>query len=173
MQFLSISEGSTTLGLGPVESFVAEVADQLVDSAGFEIPTDSCRKSALAQLISKLAPSKPPVLLWVTGWGVWPSCENWDLFYGYRRSLGETRQLIDAPLHVFTSTDQPALASMVSLVLFFGWDAHVVSITGDFMLTISHDEWFELQLPCQADGSEAIGEIDRFGLRRIGMGVGS
>ena|ERR1022692_387474 len=140
---------------------------RLTRAAGFEVPPDSGRKIALARLISNLAPTGTDVLLWVTGWGVWPSCENWDLFYGYRRSLGETRRLIDAPLHVVGAEDRNSLVSLVSLVLLFGWDAQVVSRRRDFMLTISHDEWLEVRTTCQPEASEAVRELEAFGLSRV------
>ncbi len=39
-------------------------------------------------------------------------CENWDLFYGYRKSLGEGRTLFDEPVHILTDRDHQPFASL-------------------------------------------------------------
>ena len=169
MQTLSKSEGSAVLGLGPIEQFFDDVASRLESAIAYEVPSQSSRITALARLISELVLSDCQILLWITGWGVWPSSENWDLFNGYRRSLGETRQIAEAPLHAFGVTDVPALATLLSLVLSFGWDAQLTNTTGAFMFTISHDEWLEVQASRQMSDGSITRELDGFGLRRLAL----
>ena len=167
MLVLSIREGDEVLGLGGVGAFVVGLAERLRTANAFAIPSDAGRKTALASLIARLLPNETQVLLWVTGWGVWPSCENWDLFYGYRRSAGEKRQLMEAPLHVFSSAEREALASVLSMVFFFGWDANIVGMTGDFMVTVSHDEWLETRSNSITEEEEIVQALEQYDVKRL------
>ena len=45
------------------------------------------------------------VCLDVPDWAVWPSATNMDLFYSYRRYLGESRLLKEAHFHFFTAAE--------------------------------------------------------------------
>src|ERR1700730_14716371 len=40
-----------------------------------------------------------PTLLFVTEWDVWPSSQNWHLYYRLRQTYGDRRLLRDAPGH--------------------------------------------------------------------------
>jgi len=166
MKILSISEGNKVIGSESLEAFVDARSGSLT-AASFFIPGDSGKKTALARLVPRLPGSTVPLVLWITGWGVWPSSENWDLFYGYRRSLGENRHLIDAPVHVVEAADSEALASILSMVFFFGWDAQLMNTTGEFMVTISHDEWLEVRTASGAAQQDAVQVLQRFGLQKL------
>jgi hypothetical protein len=73
MQILSVGESDKVLGIGPVKQFFEGLASRLGVPSAFALPADSGRKSALARLISALPGSVAPLVLWITGWGVWCS----------------------------------------------------------------------------------------------------
>jgi hypothetical protein len=64
-----------------------------------------------------------------------------------------------------------AVASILSMVLFFGWDAQLVSTTGEFMVTISHDEWLELRAEPITVRNEMVLALQRFGLKQLSVGA--
>jgi hypothetical protein len=80
----------------------------------------------------------------ITDWAVWPSIQNMDLFYAYRRSLGENRLLIDAHFHVFPAHEANAMRNLIHLGLISLFNVAGASTTTDFRFFASHDEWIEL-----------------------------
>ena len=71
-------------------------------------------------------------------WGVWPSGERMHLFDRLRASYGETRPLIDAPVHVFAADEFEDAVSFVTLGVLFLWD---VDVFGKEAVFFSHDEY--------------------------------
>lgn len=86
----------------------------------------------------------------ITGWMVWPSCEHFDLFDRYRQSLGETRPLWEAPVHVFNDSEKAVFGSILCMVLYFSWDAEIWCPTAGIYLSIDHDD--SLTLRCADSG---------------------
>ena len=103
------------------------------------LPNDAGRKTALARALSSLLDTTGEGLFWITGWGIFPSCENMALFDGYRRSLREERSLNVAPGHMFEGSDLREVECLFDLVLYFFWDASVFD-SHFIWLRISHDE---------------------------------
>src|SRR5208283_2420689 len=122
------------------------------------------QKQRLSRVLDYLLLRNSGVCVYVSGWSVWPSSENLDLFYGYRRSMGEARYLIEAPAHIFESTEHDALVSILCMVFYFVWDAWVFDVEGKALVRISHDEWLEVR----ADDDEAIKEfttqLEKYGM---------
>jgi len=87
-------------------------------------------------------------LLWVTGWGIWPSSEDWPRYYAARGARGERRSLSKSPGHLFESTESLELAEFLTLVLENAWDAFLLQLTrggsAKVRVRVSHDEWIEV-----------------------------
>jgi hypothetical protein len=66
-------------------------------------------------------------------------------FIRYRRSFGDQRLLMEAPVHVFEPTEDEAVVSVLSMALFFLWDVWVFDFAGRWLLGICHDGWFEVR----------------------------
>lgn len=115
------------------------VESRYVCNATYLVPTDAGRKTALARTLVTLLDSRSEGLLWITGWGVFPSSENMTLFQGYRQTLQDERSLSAAPGHVFGGSDLNELECVLALVLYFSWDASVFD-AGATWLRLSHDE---------------------------------
>jgi hypothetical protein len=100
------------------------------------------------RLTQELSP-RATCLLSIVTWGVWPSSENWHLYYRLRQSYGDYRLLEEAPGHLFLDYEEPELVSFLELALIFGWDADVLpELTyggpETVRLHVSHDEWVAL-----------------------------
>jgi hypothetical protein len=51
----------------------------------------------LAHWVATSLTYRMPALLWITEWGIWPSSENWHLYYKLRQTYGDYRLLQEAP----------------------------------------------------------------------------
>jgi hypothetical protein len=83
-------------------------------------------------------------LVWVTGYGIFPSCENQHLYYRFRQSYGELKLLQDAPGHLCLDYERPEVVTLLHLGMLFGWDLHLIPTAGYGGAFVSHDEWAEI-----------------------------
>lgn len=111
--------------------------------SAFVLPADTGKKTGLGLDLAAAIAKEPPGLFWITGYGVWKSSENMDLFTGYRKSLGEIRSLSEAPGHLFDHSDVSSLGSLLSIALYFFWDASLVERSGESLVRVSHDEYVD------------------------------
>lgn len=156
MKILTKEKASELLGGKSPDTFATQLSSRLRHVGDTSsIPRDSGAKTALSRLFAYLFLRKSSVCIYVSGWGVWGSSENLDLFNGYRRSLGENRPLIEAPVHLFERTEDDAFISILCMVFYFVWDAWIFDVEGKALVRISHDEWLEVR----ADDDEAIKEF--------------
>ncbi|MGI4831251.1 MAG: hypothetical protein ACRYFU_24170 [Janthinobacterium lividum] len=111
-----------------------------------EFTTDVGRRYAYAQLLTDhlFSDQCSVVCLDITAWAVWPSIQNMDLFYSYRRSLGESRRLIDAHFHVFACSEAKEFRNILHRSLISLFDVAGASTTTDFRFYASHNEWIDL-----------------------------
>jgi hypothetical protein len=110
----------------------------------YRVPADSGKKTGLSSALLSFFEGDGESLLWITEFGIWPSCEDRVLFDGFRRSLGESRPIQEKPGHILERGDLKHAASLLGMVLYFVWGALLVSAEGDVMVEISHDEMFEV-----------------------------
>jgi hypothetical protein len=108
-------------------------------SRAYGLPRDSGRRTAIARALAGAVKSRPG-LLWITGWGVWPSSENMHLFDGLRASFGESRQVHEANGHLYESGDEEILECLLDCVLYFSWDAWLIDDVARSAVGTSHDE---------------------------------
>lgn len=95
-----------------------------------------------ARLERALAP-RDECLLWVTQTGIYRSSENLHLYYRLRQSYGDTRQLHEAPGHVFHRYESADLISFLQLGILCAWDMHVIPSEGYARAFVSHDEFVD------------------------------
>jgi hypothetical protein len=82
-----------------------------------------------------------PALLWITEWGIWPSSENWHLYYKLRQTYGDFRLLHEAPGHLFLEHEAEDLASFLQLAMLNGWGGYVLMQADYVNAFFSHDEF--------------------------------
>jgi len=120
------------------------------------IPNDSGKKTALARIITELFAQECESLLWIDEYGIWPTCEDQNLFQGFRKSLGESDKLQNKPGHIFSKEDLIAISSLLSLVLYFCWGAIIISSNKNIIIRISHDEVLEIFIKNQEESNSTI-----------------
>lgn len=149
MRFLSDADSRSWAGS------VGYSISSLHGSAAREMPHLSLRLPALPRLlafcrvISEFLSPRRSVLLWVVEHGVWPSSENWQLYYRFRQSYGDLALLHEAPGHLFLDYEEPDFISFLGMVIINGWDAELLpalSYGGAETCRgfVSHDEFIVL-----------------------------
>lgn len=86
-------------------------------------------------------------LLWITEFKIWPSSENWNLYYRLRRSYGETASLYERPGHLFSSDEIDDLTSFLQLSALFGWGGYILTEADEINAFFSHDEYIDFIAP--------------------------
>lgn len=111
-----------------------------------EFTSDVGRRCAYAKMLTNhlITYENSIACLDITDWDVWPSSQNMDLFYSYRRYLGEPRLLIDAHCHVFGAAEANELRNILHLALISLFDVAGASTTTDFRFYASHDEYIDV-----------------------------
>jgi hypothetical protein len=74
-------------------------------------PDEPYRVFFFAHWIATSLTYRRPTLLWIKEWDIWPSSENWHLYYRLRQSYGDQRLLHEAPGHLFLGHESEDLAS--------------------------------------------------------------
>lgn len=144
MKILSVAQAARLLGTDDLARFCEEAGSgDRENVATYALPKDSGFKVALARRLVNMLLERGPLLFWITGWGVWPSSEQPDVFYRYRLSLGESRHLNEAPVHLSEPGDEEVLISLLCIALCFVWGFEIVSLDQRVGVTVSHDEWLE------------------------------
>lgn len=119
------------------------------------ISEDTGKKTSLGKSLAAFLRASPEILLWITEFAVWPSSECMALFDGYRRSLGEVRQLTEAPAHAFSSEDGEALECVLTMALYFFWSVLLLDPSRHVLINVSHDEMVDIY----SDDSKFVAEL--------------
>jgi hypothetical protein len=106
-------------------------------------PTKPHMVFMVARWISTNLSYRRPVLLWISEWGIWPSSENWQLYYRVRESYGDNRLLHEAPGHLFLEYESEDLASMIEIAMLNGWGGYVLTEANYANVFFSHDEYVD------------------------------
>ena len=106
-------------------------------------------------------------LLWVTDWPFYLP-EEMALVQALRRSHQDSRQLIDAPGHLFDWTELEELGGWVTLTLAWGWDAYLFAnpFTGRMFQT-SHEDFVWMTVANASDLRPMKESVARHSLRVI------
>lgn len=125
-------------------------ADEKINTSGFldpirfSIPVDAGIKANISKNLISFISSADEAMLWINEFGIWPSCEIWPLFNGFRKSIGEHAPLYEKPGHVFSDIDGDMVVALLGMVLFFYWGAILASPSKNLIIKISHDEWLDI-----------------------------
>jgi hypothetical protein len=104
-------------------------------------PPEPYRFRYLAHWVATSLTYRMPVLLWITEWGIWPSSENWHLYYKLRQAYGDYWLLQEAPGHLFLEHEAEDLASFLQVALLNGWGGYVLPQANYVNAFFSHDEY--------------------------------
>lgn len=119
----------------------------LRDMPHFEIRIPAQMSSvAFCRAIEDALTPRSSCLLWITEHGVWPSSENWHLYYRLRQSYGDSRQLHEAPGHLFLDYESADFVTLLQMTIASGWDAEILPAlayggAAAARAFVSHDEF--------------------------------
>lgn len=68
----------------------------------YKITNDSGKKTVISRILSSIFDKPNESILWIDEYGIWPNCEDWFLFNGFRKSLNEEAPLHEKPGHLFS-----------------------------------------------------------------------
>jgi hypothetical protein len=117
------------------------VPEALVERVDY--PREPHRIFVIAHWIANTLTCREPTLLWITEWNIWPSSENWHLYYKLRHSYGDLRLLHEAPGHLFLEHESEDLASFLQIGMLNGWGGYVLTHADYVNMFFSHDEYIE------------------------------
>ena len=118
-----------------------EVPELLSERIGY--PPEPHKVFYFAHWIASSLTYRMPTLLWMTEWGIWPSTENWHLYYKLRNSYGDLRLLHEAPGHLFLEHEAEDLASFLQIAMLNGWGGYVLPHANYVNAFFSHDEYID------------------------------
>jgi hypothetical protein len=120
-----------------------------------DYPTEPYRVFHFAHSVASELTYRMPALLFITEWGIWPSSENWHLYYKLRQTYGDNRLLQDAPGHLFLEHEAEDLASFLQLSMLNGWGGYILTEANYVNAFFSHDEYIEFF----AEHAKNLGDI--------------
>lgn len=97
----------------------------------------------------------------MTGWGVSGSSENLDLFYGYRRSFGENRPLIEALGSPVRANRRGYLRQHTVHGVLLSLGHLGFGVERKALVKISQDEWLEVRADHGAAIKEFVAELEK------------
>jgi WD40 repeat protein len=167
MKLMNEQEASRLLGCTNVNSFFTSNLNKPgAEALRFKLPREAARQTILAKYLATLFCSENPCWLQITYWHD-DSDANQDLFYGYRSGRGDVRKLQDASVYEFSPDDANQFISIVSMVLYFSWDARVFDPDEAFFINISHDEFIDCVVSSRDSLELLVSEFARLEMRRL------
>ncbi len=97
------------------------------------------KEFAASKKIVELLNKNLDSFLYLDEYGIWPSRDDWNLYYIFRSRHGDLRELNQAPGHYFKSFETTSnLLTMINMVLAFGWGGWLVQNSNERFMYISH-----------------------------------
>lgn len=162
MKVLTIEEGEKLLAkLGFPNSHEMTRAADRPQNCDFLLPPDSLRKSFLATCVADmLVADRRSALAYVFDQDVFEYAESDFLFAKFRLAFGESRSMYDAPFHLFEPGEVAELQAVMAMCMYFVWSVAVVSLDGERLCNISHDEYLNFYARDEA-GKVAAAELNK------------
>jgi hypothetical protein len=118
-----------------------QVPDACIERIGY--PKEPYQYFFIAHWIAASLTLRKPALLWITEWSIWPSSENWHLYYKLRQTYADYRLLHEAPGHLFLDHEVEDLASFLQIAMLNGWGGYVLGEVDYMNAFFSHDEYID------------------------------
>ena len=116
-----------------------------------------------AQWIASSITYRQPTLLWITEWGIWPSSENWHLYYRLRQTYSDQQLLDEAPGHLFLQHETEDIASFLQMAMLNGWGGYLLTQADYVNVFFSHDEYVDFIAKVDSNLSDVR---EKFGPKR-------
>jgi len=135
------------------------------DSIRISIEDDLHRSLFIARRVVSWLGDFDSALLWIREYKIWPSSENWHLYYRLRSSYSNYCQLQETPGHLALGHERDDLISFVQLALLFGWGGHLLAIPDTTYAFLSHDGWIHLK--SERAHHRILTEVAEYSLPRV------
>lgn len=142
MYLTNVEEFEETLGLGDIDKGLWLSKSQQQEEKSYYLPSTAAGRTLVARIISSVLLGLGESWLEITYWSNDPDV-NQDLFYGYRKGHGDSRSLAEASLYRFEPGDFSILFSVLSLVLYFGWDARIFDTSRTYVVRVDNDGFLD------------------------------
>jgi len=137
------------------------------DRMAYELPRESATQTILAKRLSTILCEVDGCWLEITDWGAFPNAINYDLFYGYRLGRGDGRMLKEASVYSFLPGDTDQFTSILSMILYFSWDAWIFNADRTYVIEISNDEIIDFFSESSNLRAELASEFVRLKMRAL------
>jgi hypothetical protein len=165
MELMNTREAAKQLGVNElVKSFVLQDASQFV-SKTYYLPVATADRTILAKSIGRVVAAQGSCWLQITYWNN-DVDSNQDLFYAYRRGYGDQRSLAEASVYKFSPEDAHCVSSVLSLVIYFGWDARIFNLELTYQVRVNNDGFLDLE-STGASGRAIEEELTMLGLSQM------
>ncbi len=94
---------------------------------------------------------------WISEFGIWPAREDFNLYCRLRSTYADTRELHEAPAHLFFDKEQQDLATFLGIAIQFGWGGHLIPNPTAAYVFLSHDGWIHVE--SSVSMSRTIGDL--------------
>src|SRR3954451_4947743 len=111
--------------------------------ARFGYPPEPYRVFYVAHWMATSLTQRMPALLWITECGIWPSSENWHLYYKLQRSYHDQHLLHEMPGHLFLEHEAEDLASFLQVAMLNRWGGYLLAQANYLNAFFSHDEFID------------------------------
>ncbi len=132
-----------------------------------ELPKQLSELVWFCRFVEAMLETRTQCLLWITTVGVWPSSENWHLYYRLKEVYGDHQLFADAPAHLFLEFEREDMVTFLQLGVSFGWDMHLLPAKGAVRVFLSHDEFAEFFVEDLSGRDKIKQEIIRAGFTVI------
>jgi hypothetical protein len=123
-----------------------------------EYPKEPYRVFVIAHWMAQSLTFRRPALLWLTEWSIWPSSENWHLYYKVRQTYADHRLLYEAPGHLSLEHETEDLASFLQIAMLNGWGGYLLTHANYVNAFFSHDEYIDFY----AENDKNLSEVREF-----------
>lgn len=117
--------------------------DESLVAERFEYPSEGYRFFPIANAIAHSITYRQPTLLWITEWGIWPSSENWQLYYKLRQTYSDFQLLQDVPGHLFLEYESEDFSTFLQIAMLSGWGGFILTAANYVNAFFSHDEYMD------------------------------
>jgi len=119
------------------------------------VPEPPGRVLWLARYLEDILQPRGDCLVWITGFGIFPSSENNHLYYRLRQSYFDHRLLSEAPGHLCLDYQRAEVVTLLYLGMLYSWDMHIIPCAGFGHAFLSHDSGLHIALgsPAQIENA--------------------
>lgn len=150
MQFLDFVNGNEWLEkkcrLAPKSIYELCKNHEFKYHSAYAIPKESARKTFFASLICSYVNFKEMGCLWIFDRCIDDLTQNYDLFDGYLKSMGQDEGLNKKPCHIFSENDALHIECLISLALYLLFDVMLIDDVSNVITVfdMGHDEWIDI-----------------------------